>query len=408
MLTGYVYNKSKKIKWCITRGEIYFCLNDISKYLGRYSIGLTQSVKGLNRSKIVYRGNEGTYLNENQLLKVKKFLENKDQYEYNLFVNEVMPLVLETKEREFTMNNFKKYTFQDVNDVTQTINYLCSGDKIWFDLPNFLNIVGFKDDLTAITTKGVFVRKTKRSTLINKQSITQMDQLIIEGKLSANQWDNKDAILHLLGNACNTSRKPSKPTPKKLVELKPYYIIGRDIKEIEVAYFKERGYKKSKISLTPFGYVTVIYNKENETLKRVQELLSERFNCKSKIKEIEEWALHNYKNKIQITPSEIEYSAEAMGCTTSKFYTFIKQLGYTKIKNGVWEIKQEKLESEPVFLPELQPETKTIRYKELVSSKGWWLFKNEIWEVKSIEILASEVESFKGAIENPCEIIEII
>jgi len=407
MLTGYVYNKSKKIKWCITRGEIYFCLNDISKYLGRYSIGLSQSIKGLNRCKIVYRGNEGTYLNENQLLRVKKFLENKDHYEYNLFVNEVMPLVKKIKEQELIMNNFKKYTFQDVNDVTQTINYLCSGDKIWFDLPNFLNIVGFKGDVTDVTTKGVFVRKTKRSTLINKQSITQMDQLIIEGKLSANQWDNKDAILHLLGNACETKKSGEVVKPKP--ELEPYYIVERDIPTLKVKHFENKGYKYARVSLPPFGSVPVVYNKQGKvTIRGTQKMLEKRFNCKDKIEEIEKWVLNQFNNKNDISNKDVIYISESIGCTPFKFYQSIQEKGYTKNKDKVWTLKQEKPDPAPMFLPEPQPETKTIRYKELVSSKGWWLFKNEVWEVKSIEVLASEVEAFKDTIENHCEIIEII
>ncbi|HCG9637523.1 hypothetical protein ACSTKO_02375 [Vibrio parahaemolyticus] len=56
------------------------------------------------------------------------------------------------------------------------------------------------------------------------------------------------------------------------------------------------------------------------------------------------------------------------------------------------------------FLP---TPTKTIKYKELVSSKGWWVFKKEVWEAKEVDVYEDEVDSFVSSLTNNCEIIEI-
>lgn len=412
MLIGYEYDGNKKIKWCITKNDIFFSLNDISRSIGRSTSGLGHVVRDVDKSKLVYRGSEGVYVREKHLQKVKKYLETKDKYEYNLFVNEVMPLVLKIKEREFTMNNFKKYTFQDVNDVTQMIKYLCTGDKIWFDSVSFMEIVGMDCKPSLLSSMGVLVRKTKNSMLISKQSIIQMDHLIASGKISASQWDNKDVILHLVGNACE-SKKPNKVAETKSnedpTESKSYYILERDIPSSKIKNLEGKGYKYASISAPPFGHIPVMYNKQNrETIRGVQKLLEVRLNCKSKIKEIEGWVLSQLKDKNDISNDDVNFIAKSMGCTPFKFYQFIQEFGYTKNKDKVWTIKQSNPITEPMFLPEPQPETKTIRYKELVSSKGWWLFKSEIWEVKEIKVPESEVDSFKGTIKNKCEILEII
>lgn len=411
MLTGYVYKEDKNLRWLYHQGSFYINLQDISKWIGRYPNGLSYVCSGVNNSYKVFV-NRYAFVRIDKLNLIEKTLEHKNKYEYNLYIEEIKPLLNKIQKKEKNMEKpkgrYKSYTFQDVNDVKQTIHYTYFKGEVWFNVKDFTKIVGIYKEDNELKEEGVNLRKVPKSTLINKTSIDQLENLVVKGEIYAENWDNKDAILHLLGNKYSGGSKNSSDFFEKFKTLKPYYIVGKDITDFEAECLVPRGYSYAKISTPPFGNLDVMYNILRTTPINVQTELKEKMKCQSTLDDIKAWVKRHYDVKQDIQKGDIKLKANQLGCNIPKFYTYMKEMGYCQLSPEVWTLKQEKLDSEPMFLPEPQPETKTIRYKELVSSKGWWLFKNEVWEVKSIEILASEVESFKGTIENTCEIIEII
>lgn len=89
-------------------------------------------------------------------------------------------------------------------------------------------------------------------------------------------------------------------------------------------------------------------------------------------------------------------------CSKTEIDNFINNLMDQNLINEEVSCKEEKEVVE--FLP---VPTKTVRYKELVSSKGWWIFKKEVWETKEADVYEDEVDSFVSSLRNTCEIIEI-
>lgn len=109
--------------------------------------------------------------------------------------------------------------------------------------------------------------------------------------------------------------------------------------------------------------------------------------------------------KMQVTSNGCyEQDSSKVGCSKSEIDTFINHLeDQDSVGN---EVEMPCKEEKPIveFLP---TPTKTIKYKELVSSKGWWVFKKEVWEAKEVDVYEDEVDSFVSSLTNNCEIIEI-
>lgn len=353
------------------------------------------------------------YIKERQVGKVKERIKNTNLD--NTLINSLESSIENIKE----INNMNKHLntlkFQNSNDQPSEVKWFVDDDQVvWYDSVNILSNLGFtksgftiKEEIGKIYLERNEPKKLRAGRIHwNKESISVLKEIVDE-KVVNGFWDNIEIIFNLI----NQEIKKCEDEYEKLLDVDCH--IVSDLYSKQVQFLLDNGWylSRSKVVIPLHKHVNVIYKRGKITLDGCKEYLKSVTGFEEKLSELKGKVDHIIKDKSSISTKDID------GCFSLQelhfVYIHLKQKGFIKNNNNKsWDLnvvennKVSCKEEKPVveFLP---TPIKTIKYKELVSSKGWWVFKKEVWEVKDVDVYEDEVDSFVSSLTKNCEIIEI-